>query len=287
MSEDTTERSQAVRESTYDRSGRGPRAFLSGVFRSYRWRRESQPFVILFVPRTGSNYLAALLDTHPDVLCHHELFLPDSAHRSLSVREGLVDLDVGSATERDRNPYAFLHHIFGNDLGRKAVGFKMALSDANRLVLLSIILNRSIAKVIVRRDNWLQVYTSALIAEETNTLIRFASGETDGQRSASPKVHVDARSLRRYVRKRRFGYGLLNLLLRATAQRSFWLEYHQMQEGRRLKELLGFLGVASDVELRARTVKQNPSRLRDRIANFDEVYSALEGTRYATFLSDD
>jgi hypothetical protein len=46
-------------------SGRGPTAFLAGIFRSYRAREGTQPFVILFVPRTGSNYLAALLDTHP------------------------------------------------------------------------------------------------------------------------------------------------------------------------------------------------------------------------------
>jgi hypothetical protein len=268
-------------------SGRGPTAFLAGLFQSYRAREGTQPFVILFVPRTGSNYLAALLDTHPEVLCHHELFLPGSAHRSLSVREGLVEFDAGSARERDGNPYSFLRRIFRNDLGRKAVGFKMALSDANRWVLLSIILNRSIAKIIVRRDNWLQVYTSALIAEETNTLIRFASGEADGKSAETPKVHVDAGRLRDYVRKRRFGYGLLNFLLRITGQRAFSLEYHQMRDTRRLSDVLRFLGVSNDVELRVRTVKQNPSRLKDRIANFEEVRSELEGTRYATLLSDD
>jgi hypothetical protein len=279
--------SSVVPGETAVRSERGPGRFLSGVFRSYRSRAAAQPFVILFVPRTGSNYLAALLDTHPEVLCHHELFLPGSAHRSLSVREGLVDFDAGSAKERDRDPYAFLRRIYANDLGRNAVGFKMALSDPNRWLLLSIILNRSIAKIIVRRDNWLQVYTSALIAEETNTLIRFAGADGEEKPEASPKVRVDTRYLRRYVRKRRLGYGMLNFLLRITGQKAFSLEYHQMQDDQRLKELLRFLGVSNDVSLRVRTVKQNPSRLRDRIANFEEVRAALEGTRYAALLSDD
>ena len=33
-------------------------------------------FVILAAPRSGSNLLCTLLNSHPEILCHHEVFNP-------------------------------------------------------------------------------------------------------------------------------------------------------------------------------------------------------------------
>ena len=38
--------------------------------------RRSTRFVILAAPRSGSNLLCTLLDSHPEILCHHEVFNP-------------------------------------------------------------------------------------------------------------------------------------------------------------------------------------------------------------------
>jgi len=250
----------------------------------------AQPFVMLFVPRTGSNLLAGMLDTHPDVLCHHELFLPASSpHRSLSVRDGTLDLDLGTAEERDRDPFAFVSKVYALTAGAKAVGFKMALSDPNVGILLGLILNRRIRKVVVRRDNWLQVYTSALIAEETRSLIEFkGDGSTNGREPAArrPAVRVPVEVPRfiRYVRKRRLTYGALRWIARLTGQRFFDMEYREIKQPARMMALLGFLGVSPELELHERTVKQNPSRLEDRIANYDDVRRRLTGTSYEVYL---
>jgi LPS sulfotransferase NodH len=63
-------------------------------------------FVILAAPRTGSNWLCSLLNSHPDVLCHHELFNPSGVFYALGHRDGALDL--GTPEERDRRPLAFL-----------------------------------------------------------------------------------------------------------------------------------------------------------------------------------
>ena len=62
-------------------------------------------FVILGAPRTGTNLLCTLLDSHPDVLCHHEVFNPAGIFWALGDRQGALDL--GSMAERDADPLGF------------------------------------------------------------------------------------------------------------------------------------------------------------------------------------
>ena len=54
--------------------------------------------MVLAAPRTGSNWLCTLLDSHPEVLCHHEIFNPEGLHYSLRLRDGSFDL--GTVAER-------------------------------------------------------------------------------------------------------------------------------------------------------------------------------------------
>lgn len=51
-------------------------------------------FVILAASRTGSNMLCAILDWHPAVLCHHELFNPTGIYYALPLRDG--DFSLGT-----------------------------------------------------------------------------------------------------------------------------------------------------------------------------------------------
>jgi hypothetical protein len=224
-----------------------------------------------------------MLDTHPEILCHHELFPSGPApHRSLSVRAGKLELDLGTAEERDRDPIGFLSRMYKLNAGAKAVGFKMALYDPNIGVLLALILNRSIRKVVIRRENWLQVYTSTLIAEQTHTFIRFADDATMPEPPAQAYVDVD--KFVSYVRKRQLAYQGLRVLGRLTFQRFFEISYEQLKDEATIRQLLEFLGVNADAHLRERTVKQNSSRLCDRISNYDELLKRLRGTRYEHYL---
>ena len=92
--------------------------FLSNLLTGRFAESEATPFVIVFVARTGSNYLAAMLDSHPEIICHHEIFNPGGVHRSLSYKNS--DLSFGTVEERDRDPWSFLHRIYGFTDGAKA-----------------------------------------------------------------------------------------------------------------------------------------------------------------------
>lgn len=257
---------------------------FTGAFRRLSPEPGITPFVILFVPRTGSNLLAGMLDSHSGILCHHELFLPGSPpHRSLSVRDGLVSIDLGTAEERDRDPFRFLRRVYSTHEGFKAVGFKMALSDVNVGVLLALTLNRSIRKIAVRRDNWLSVYTSALIAEQSE-FIRFAAAEQSAPSTRSRRVNVDVDRFIRYARKRVVTFTLLRRLMRWTRQPWLEIEYEDIKRPESFGEVLRFLGVPPDSSIRERTVRQNPVGLEDRIENYAEVVERLRGTPYAKYL---
>src|SRR4051794_40219654 len=59
-------------------------------------------FVILAAPRTGSNMLVTLLGSHPDVLCHHELFNDTGIYYAVPLRGG--GFDLGTMEDRLHDP---------------------------------------------------------------------------------------------------------------------------------------------------------------------------------------
>jgi LPS sulfotransferase NodH len=255
------------------------RAVPFHTVRSYA-PREHLAFVIVFLPRTGSNLLASMLDSHPDIICHHELFNPTEIHRSLSYKH--TSLSFGSVADRDRAPFAFVARAFAFADGKRAVGFKIAPGQ-NDAVLLSLLLNRRIRKILLERLNWIQAYTSAAIAERTEvwSVLKDRAG---GERTGGSKVRVDVADLRRFVRKRRLFRLLTHGLLRLTFQRFLTLDYEDLADPAVARRILDFVGVRPDHPLETRTTKQNPTHLRDRIENYEEVRRALAGTGLAKLL---
>lgn len=230
------------------------------------------PFVIVYSPRTGSNYLAAALDSHPDILCHHEVFNPGSIHRSLSYKGS--DLSFGTVAERDRDPWTFLHRVYSFQNGVHAVGFKLA-PRVNDWALLSLLLARRVRKVLLGRHSWLHAYTSELIAAKTQMWMRRETAESNVPQQ---KVRVDAAHFRTYARKRRLFYRLCQSCLKLTGQRFFRLDYEHIGDPATMASLLSYLGVDPNIELHIRTARQNSPHLEDRIDNYEELAAELRGS---------
>jgi LPS sulfotransferase NodH len=267
---------------------RQPRGFLDAVFRSYGAEIGIRPFVVIFLPRTGSNFLASALDSHPEILCHHEVFNFKSPHRSLSARSGELQLSLGTAQERDSNPWAFLSKMFssvgvwksGEPNHVSAIGAKLSPYD-NAWVFLALLLNRRVKKIVMRRDNFLETFVSAEFASQTGEWAVF-----DGA-GAGPKkpgqVHVDVSKLRAYCRKSERFYRLLNIAQYVTGQRFHFVEYAKCSQQAELIDATTFLGVATGHSMAARTVRQADRSLSERIDNFDEVRLALNNTPWCRF----
>lgn len=240
-------------------------------------------FVVLAAPRTGSNWLCSMLDSHPEVLCHHELFNPAGIHAALSWRGGAVDaVDVGAVlgtqAERDRAPLDFVARVWSRARGCRAVGFKLNRGQ-NEAAFTAVLADRGVRKILLRRDNRLKTFVSERIAARTGLWESYP----DSPRSQEQvRIRVDLGELRRHIDENRAYYGSLTAEL--AGQDVLALRYEDLvADGAHASEtgawrpVFDFLGVGA-AELKAETRKQNATDLRQIILNFDEVAAALQGT---------
>jgi LPS sulfotransferase NodH len=238
-------------------------------------------FVILAAPRTGSNYLCTLLNSHPEILCHHELFNPRGIFYALDYRDGSIDL--GSVADRDRRPLEFLQDVWLAGAGSTCTGFKMT-RDQHDIVIRHLLEDAAVLKIVLRRSNRLKTFVSQLIAEQTDRWEAY--DRADLPRDVA-KVRVDVASLKANVARNQRFYETILLPLRSRRQRFIEMMYEELHSRSEHHRLLTFLGVKAIHEpLSSSSVKQNPRDLRAVIANYAEVESELQGSEYADELHD-
>jgi len=239
-------------------------------------------FVIVAAPRTGSNMLCTLLGSHPDVLCHHELFNPDDVFYALELRDGSFDL--GGISERDRDPLAFLERVWSTDLAHSHVGFKMTHRQ-NEAVLGAVLRDSDIRKIVLRRQNRVRTFVSQRISEETGQWEVYREVDLVSER---PRVHVDVVALRESIAENEAYYDEVERFLEMTGQPFLRVLYERLVAGGERTRLLEFLGLAEPARvgatLRMRSVRQNPASLRELVTNFGELEDALAGTPLAADL---
>lgn len=238
-------------------------------------------FIILAAPRTGSNLLCTLLNSHPQVLCHHELFNPEGIFYALDHRDG--SLDFGTLEERDRDPFGFLQRVWGNPAGASCVGFKMTRGQ-NEAVMRHLTGDRGILKIVLYRRNRLKTYVSELIARQTD---QWEVYSRDDLMAGTPRLRVDVGSLEAHSDLNRRFYQDIRDALQAGQQP--WLEmvYEDIFSPSEHVRMLEFLGAgAAGAELVQSSVKQNDRDLRTLIENYQELESALEGSDYLAELYD-
>lgn len=225
-------------------------------------------FAVLTVPRTGSNWLCSLLDSHPQVLCYHELFNPERVIYAVSCRDG--GLDLGSVEFRDRDPLAFLERAWAA-AERPWVGFKLNRGQEPR-VFEAVLPDPGIRKVVLRRENRVKTFVSEKIAEATRL---WESYPWSRRMPGEPTITVRPDELVRHVAR---NAAYFRGLYRALEGEEFCeVTYEGLVAGTAAPEVLRFLGVPDpDRELVGATRKMNPTDLRLRIENFDELAARLE-----------
>lgn len=229
-------------------------------------------FAIVAGRRTGSNMLCTLLDSHPAILCHHELFNPRGIFCALSLRgRGFAP---GSIDERDADPISFLARIWERPEGRRCVGFKLTCGQAEP-VLAHVLGDPAVRKIVLRRRNRVKACVSERIAEALDQWEVYDARELDPVR---PRVAIDASRLRLHVAESERFYRELEARLEGSGQTFLRVDYEELGRPEEQARLLRFLDVDPDgVRLEARSVKQNPRDLREVVANFDALARALDG----------
>jgi len=232
-------------------------------------------FVILAAPRTGSNLLCTLLNSHPEVLCHHELFNPNGIFYALEYRDG--SLDLGSMEARDREPFAFLQRVWEHPQGASCVGFKMTRGQ-DVAVMQSLIEDSAVSKILLYRRNRLKTFISEEIARQTDRWEVYTRSELA---PVTPRLHVDIEAFRAHCDLNEGFYQDIRNALGSGGQR--WVEtaYEEILTAPEHVRLLGFLGVeATGVKLTQSSIKQGGKDLRTHIENYQELERAFQGSEH-------
>ena len=226
--------------------------------------------------------LCTLLGSHPDVLCHHELFNPDGAFYALELRDGSFDL--GGIEDRDRDPLAFLERAWAADLGHSHVGFKMTHRQ-NETVLDEVLRDAEVRKIVLRRQNRVRTFVSQRVSEETGQWEVYSHEDLVSER---PRVHVDVAALRKSIAENEGYYDEIEHVLEAGEEPYLRVSYERLVAGGERTNLLEFLGLpdaaGAAATLRMSSVRQNPASLRELVTNFAELEDALAGTALAADL---
>lgn len=237
-------------------------------------------FVVLAAPRTGSNWLCSLLDSHPEVLCHHEIFNPEGIHYALSCRGG--ELDLGTVEARDRDPEGVLRRVWTETLGYPAVGFKLNRGQSPE-ALRAVLEDEGVKKVVVERGNRVKTYVSERIAEATG---EWESYPESPSRRREVRIVVDPADLSAHASGNRRYYDRIERGLWETGQTALRVVYERLPFEVERRRILEHLEVDPGAPLHAATRKQNPRDLRNLIANFDELAAALGESDLAAELHD-
>jgi LPS sulfotransferase NodH len=235
---------------------------------------ECTRFVILAAPRTGSNMLCTLLGSHPQILCHHEIFNPTGIFYALGLRD--TSFSLGTSEDRARDPLEFLARIWKAPMDHICVGFKMTHRQ-NEIVFDTVLNDPLVKKIVLRRKNRLKTYVSWLVAQQTGQWEVYR--ETDLARHRR-KVPVDEAALRQHITENEQYWAHIECVLQTTRQDWVSVVYEKLlEQSDECERILQFLGVPTGLcRLEPKSIRQNPPDLRELICNFDDLDRAWRGT---------
>jgi len=230
-------------------------------------------FVILHATRTGSNYLCTVLNSHPGILCHHEIFNPHVVGVARHLQEsGFV---LGTVAERERDPEGFLDRVWRTNLGHAAVGFKLCLWQ-HEAAWRAVLADRSVRKILLRRRNRVKAFVSLLLARQTGEWVVYDDRGAPGPR---PKVTVDLHELFENIALHERFYRETEAALAATGQGHAQLWYEDLFAPGGIDPALALLEVAgAPARPKGQTWKLAPGSLRETVANFDALSLELRGS---------
>ena len=227
-------------------------------------------FVILAAPRTGSNWLCSLLDSHPQVLCHHELFNPEGIH----VSRRLADrLELGTLEARGRDPEGLVDRAWRAHLGHQCVGFKLNLGQ-EAAAFDRVLGDPGVRKIVLRRRNRVRTFVSEAIAQLTGA---WESYEELPAEDDPPRLTVTPSQLRAHAERNARYYAGIERRLVALGRPWFESAYERLGEPAERERILAYLGVGS-APLVEGTRRQHPQPLRELILNFEELREELRGS---------
>ncbi|SIQ90831.1 hypothetical protein SAMN05421641_11741 [Paracoccus thiocyanatus] len=235
-------------------------------------------FAILSDARSGTSLLTATLNSHPDVICHGEIFhqAPKDYHIKVP-REEVDPEEVLSLRENDTQRFVELVY---NRPSTKAVGFKMWRSQNPRYCD-ELLEDESVAKIIYERSNVLAKYSSSQLAKQTGIWNLNSGAERPDM--LDKKLTFNPEQFQNYVKRHK---GMFNFYRANSKGRTLDISYLDVVN-RGFSEVLDFIGV-SPVALKPKKEKLHTSTILDRFeeSEHDIIIKSLDEIGHSEWLHE-
>jgi len=229
-------------------------------------------FVIIAAPRTGSTHLVNLLGRQPDIQCHGEVFGKKRVLYRGRTSDRNKGLDDELFAHRATDWKSFLNRIYAMDRGRDHVGFKI-FEQHGRHIVTHLVAEKPIKKIFLYRPNLLAAYASLLSAKTTGV---WGSKQRSTAKPDQKPLFV-AEDFERF-HDRRVAFYQRHIKQAATSgQKTFAIDYDELNEPVRLMNLLAFIGASSRLTKRREEATRPPSKnILGRFENREEAERYLE-----------
>ena len=234
-------------------------------------RRQVTPFVILFVERAGSTYLATALAAHPEIF---------------AAREQFAQLRQQGKTPTEQLAWArefWTPPIIGQ---YAAIGFKTKTMDIPDPEGFGQLLDEKVVKVIqLLRRNTVKGAISTINARQLHA----ASGnwnllkESDRQ----PPTPIDSEDLRQEIARREQWDRELEYYVNRYGRPTLRVDYEDLlrNEGEFMARVFDFLSVTPR-PVEGKTLKNTSDDLRRAVPNFDSLRAEYVGTPYEAMFNE-
>lgn len=248
-------------------------------------------FFVTCAARTGSTLLVNLLQSHPRVMCHMEIFNPTKVEGfSGSYRSRLScepDLEPRLRQLRQRDPAAYIYKIAFDPQARSHVGFKFKYEElllpefaGARCALMQ---DLDIKIIHLRRRNLLRRFLSWWIATRVTGVTMVKEGEAKPSVSA---VRLDpSECLANFENTLRISSFVRGLFKSHDVLEIDYEDLSADDPSDTHRKLLEFLGLEVK-PLRTQLVKLAEGDLSKSIENYNELFAFFRETPYAAYFEE-
>ncbi len=223
-------------------------------------------FIILAGMRTGSNFLETSLNQLADVEVFGEAFNPVFVGHQK--QKDLLGFDLKT---RERAPLKLIKTF--SRIDNAIAGFRF-FHDHDPRVLEHCLADHRCAKIVLSRDP-LDSFVSLQIARKTGQWKL-----TDGKSRKFAKIPFIAEEYDAFCTERDAFQDKIQSALQRSGQTAFQITYGDLADVDVLNGIALFLGSKEKMNAPSRTLKrQNPTELRDKIINYDEMRTVLNRAR--------
>lgn len=225
-------------------------------------------FVILSEARSGTSLLSGTLGSHPEIMCHGEIYHEKTEWHLLGNFAGKAKEEI---QELRKNENTFLERVFDQD-GYKAVGFKM-WRNQNPAACKSLLADDSIYKITYERDNKLAQFSSNLLANQTGIWNLTSGANVEKIKPEMPELAFNVNDFKKFIE---FQKDTFDFYIKNVSGPFIHLKYSEIVlEG--YSRVLDFLCV-KPMELEPAMTKLYSSDILSRFAPADrtEILETLE-----------